>query len=393
MKRSLLLLLVMSTCACTSHTAAAQTSDKPSPRWSNLTSNWRFLQFDAPGAEQPTFDDSAWQTVSVPHDWSIAQPFDKDNKSGGAGAFLPGGVAFYRLHVHLPKADAGQRIFIDFDGVMAHSKVWLNGKLLGERPNGYVSFGYELTDAAHFGEDNILAVRTDTSQQPASRWYEGAGIYRPVYLIVEDPIHVAHWGTYITTPEVSASRAKIHLQVTVANQSPQSASTRVLVQLIEPGGRKIAAQAASTAQTLASRTEGIFNIDTVIPSPDRWDINHPAIYGAIVTVEANGQPSDVAVESFGIREFHFDPATGFWLNGKNYQALRRLPPQRCRSLRHRRSHRSLSRSPQSPASPRRQRHPHRAQPALTRVPRSRRQLGPPRHGRNVRHVVGGQKQV
>ena len=196
-----------------------------------LASDWRFTRGDVAGADSPGLDDSGWQRVSVPHDWAIAGPFDKDNNSGGAGAFLPGGVSFYRRHIALPAGDEGKRIFVEFDGVMAHSKVWWNGHLLGERPNGYVSFGYDVTEGARFGADNVLMVRTDTSQQPASRWYEGAGIYRKVRLVVEEPVHVARWGTFVTTGEVSAASAKVRVQVAVMNQSEKDTAVRVEVQI------------------------------------------------------------------------------------------------------------------------------------------------------------------
>jgi beta-galactosidase len=317
MKRLLMTLTLMVVAVC--GVAAAQGAEKASAHVTELATGWRFVQADVRGAELAGFDDSAWQSVSVPHDWSIAGPFDKENKSGGAGAFLPGGVSFYRLHIALPKTDAGKKIFVEFDGVMAHSKVWMNGKLLGERPNGYVSFGYEVTGAARFGADNVLVVRTDTSQQPASRWYEGAGIYRKVRLVVEEPVHVARWGAYVTTPEVSAASAKVHVQVKVENESATAAATLVTVRLVAPGGGKVVGHAESSVQTLAAGADGMFDVEAVVATPDRWDVGHPESYRAIVSVEHDGGVSDVDMVGFGIREFHFDAATGFWLNGKNFK--------------------------------------------------------------------------
>jgi len=152
-------------------------------------SDWHFLNADSPGAEQPQFDDVAWTKLNVPHDWSIAGPFSETNLTGGAGGFLPSGVGWYRKHFSLPQADNGQCVFIEFDGVMANSDVWINGFHLDHRPNGYVSFSYELTGHLNFGGDNVLVVRADTSQQPASRWYTGAGIYRHVRLVETTPVH------------------------------------------------------------------------------------------------------------------------------------------------------------------------------------------------------------
>ena len=154
-----------------------------------LDRGWRFALGDHPGAERHEFDDSQWQTLDVPHDWSIAGPFDKDNPASGEGGFLPTGVCFYRKQFSLPEKMRTNRVFVEFDGVMANSDVWLNGQLLGHRPNGYVSFRYDLTDHVRFGEDesNVLVVRADTSAQVASRWYTGSGIYRHVRLLSVDP--------------------------------------------------------------------------------------------------------------------------------------------------------------------------------------------------------------
>src|ERR1017187_4021876 len=154
--------------------------------------NWRFLKADAPGAEQSAFDDSKWKSVNVPHDWSIEGPFAETNKTGGAGAFLPGGVAWYRKHFSLTSEDLGRRVFVEFDGVMQNSDVWINGFHLGHRPNGYVSFRYELASSVlNFGRGtaNVLAVCADTSAQPASRWYAGGGIYRHVRIFFLGVIH------------------------------------------------------------------------------------------------------------------------------------------------------------------------------------------------------------
>src|SRR5581483_5543944 len=155
----------------------------------SFDSDWRFEKGDASGAEAVEFNDSGWRTVNVPHDWSIEGPFDQKNPTGGAGGFLPAGVGWYRKHFALPASAARQRVFVEFDGVMANSDVWINGFHLGKRPYGYVSFRYELTGHLQSGPtpSNILAVRADNSGQPASRWYTGAGIYRHVRLIVTDP--------------------------------------------------------------------------------------------------------------------------------------------------------------------------------------------------------------
>src|SRR5580692_6078974 len=148
--------------------------------------DWRFLKSDAAGAEKPEFADADWRVLNLPHDWSIEGPFDRQNPTGGAGAFLPAGIGWYRKHFTLSADQARRRVFVEFDGVMANSDVWINGFHLGLRPYGYVGFRYELTGHVSSGKDaNLLAVRADNSQQPASRWYAGAGIYRHVRLVLE----------------------------------------------------------------------------------------------------------------------------------------------------------------------------------------------------------------
>ena len=165
-----------------------------------FTDGWRFTQSDPAEAKSPTFDDTQWQTVTLPHDWSIAGPVREDAPSKGAGGFFPTGIAWYRKTLTLPKLDPTKRTYIAFDGIMANSDVYCNGELLGHRPYGYVSFNYDLTPHLHAGK-NIIAVRVDDSQQPACRWYPGAGINRQVRLITTSQIHIAPWGTFVTTPK------------------------------------------------------------------------------------------------------------------------------------------------------------------------------------------------
>src|SRR5216117_3912775 len=171
---------------------------------------WRFHLGDVPGAKVATFDDASWRLLDVPHDWSIEGPFSADNPAGVAGGALPGGVGWYRKTFVVPARDTGQMVFVEFDGVYRNSEVWINGQYLGKRPYGYSSFRYELTPNVRFGAGrNVIAVRVDNSQQPNSRWYSGSGIYRHVRLVTSDPMHVAQWGTYITTPVVSVDSSHV----------------------------------------------------------------------------------------------------------------------------------------------------------------------------------------
>src|ERR1017187_6110370 len=304
--------------------AAAQPQQKPRVI-QQFTTGWKFLQADAPGAEKPAFDDSAWKSVTLPHDWSIAGPPKEDAPSRGAGAFMPTGVGWYRKTFTVPDADAtptaARRTFIVFDGVMANSDVYLNGALLGHRPYGYVSFEYELTPHLQPGT-NVIAVRVDDSQQPASRWYPGAGINRQVRLITTGDAHIVPWGTFVTTPEISAAGATIHITTTVTNESAAPVNLSLRVRITGPNGAPVlAGKEISSLQSLQvfPRATADLDAETVLPKPDRWDLDHPVLYTVHATLLRDGKAVDDEDVPFGIREFHFDANKGFFLNGVHHK--------------------------------------------------------------------------
>jgi beta-galactosidase len=280
-------------------------------------SDWRFFLGDATGAQAPEFNDLAWRKLDVPHDWSIEGTIDKDNPTGKSGGFFPAGIGWYRKHFTLPAADAGRRVFIEFDGVMANSDVWVNGFKLGHRPNGYVGFRYELTGHVRIGSgDNVLAVRCDDSAQPASRWYSGAGIYRHVRLIACDSVHLDQYFPYITTPEINDQRATVRVVSRVVNQSDGSRQVSVSTTIFGPDGKMVATSSSAQAALAPGKSVDVAQ-HLFVPNPQRWSPDEPNLYRAVTEVTEDGKTVDDAATSFGIREFHFDPATGFWLNGKN----------------------------------------------------------------------------
>jgi beta-galactosidase len=284
----------------------------------SFDSDWQFSLGDSPEADKAAFDDSKWRTLDVPHDWSIEGPFDQKNTTGGAGGFLPAGIGWYRKHFTLPAGSGERRVFIDFDGVMANSDVWINGFHLGKRPNGYASFRYELTGHINFGTaTNVLAVRADNSQQPASRWYTGAGIYRHVRLVVTGPVHFDHWATFITTPQVSNEQATVHVRTTVVSQSPAAREISLLITVAGAGGRYTA---TTKPMTIAAGGTLDFDQDLKVTHPARWDLDKPVLYHAVVNViQGKSQVLDEEAVDFGIRDFRFDADTGFWLNGRNFK--------------------------------------------------------------------------
>src|SRR5665213_1053140 len=282
--------------------------------------NWRFLKGGAPGAESPGFDDSKWKPVSVPHDWSIEGPFSETNKTGGAGAFLPSGVAWYRKSFSLPLSDLRRRVFVEFDGVMRNSDVWINGFHLGHRPNGYVSFRYELTGTLlNFGNGtaNVLAVCADTSAQPASRWHAGAGIYRHVRLMVTDPVHIAEDGVFVSTPKVSAAEATVQIETSVTNESAAAREITIQTSLVAPDGKTVGA--IESSQTVENGAAAKVEQQIIFPNPQLWNLDDPKLYRAVSEVRAGGKILDEQTTAVGIRDAHFEADTGFWLNGKNFK--------------------------------------------------------------------------
>lgn len=306
--------------ACITLTALPSFAAEPMGRVrQSLDHNWRFTLGDPTNAQAPGFADTQWHTLNVPHDWSIEGAFDEKNPTGGAGAFLPAGIGWYRKSFTLPAADKMRRVAIEFEGVMANSDVWINGFPLGRRPSGYVGFRYDLTGHLRFGggAPNVLAVRVDNANQPASRWYAGAGIYRRVFLTTTNPVHFPAESTVVTTPKVTAAQATVHLHSTVTNQSA-AAQTKLTVQftLISPQGRVV--QTTETQpQHIAAGKSGAFDADMTVAQPERWGIDTPRLYRVRAVVRVAGAALDSEEIPFGIREARFEAATGFWLNGQN----------------------------------------------------------------------------
>lgn len=284
----------------------------------SFNEGWRFHQGDQPAARMERFKDDAWRRVTVPHDWSIEGEFHEANLSGRGGAYLPTGVGWYRKTFTLPASASNRCVRVEFDGVMANSSMWINGQSLGGRPSGYVSFQYDLTPHLVFGGTNVLAVRVDTSRQPASRWYAGSGIHRPVRLIVTDPVHIEPWGTFVTTPAVSEREATVRVQTSVTNQSTTDREIAVETTLQDPSGKTVGVVRASK-QMIAAGASAVIEAETAVKQPERWSIETPQLYRAVSRVMEQGTVLDDDTVNFGVREFRFEADTGFWLNGKNFK--------------------------------------------------------------------------
>ncbi len=296
--------------------STANAQPKPGRDITNFDKAWRFIKQDAPGADQPTFDDSQWQVLDVPHDWSIEGPYDQANPTGSGGGYLPAGIGWYRKSFTMPAADAKRKVSIEFDGVMCNSEVWINGFYLGKRPYGYVSFAYDMTGHLNFGgKPNIIAVKVDDSNQPSSRYYTGAGIYRHVRLVSTGAVHFEHWGVYIKPLQVSAQKSTIHIEAKVANQSAAAGTYTLQTSINDPSGKTV--KTFDSKQAIAAGQTANYTQDIPVTNPQLWGTQNPAMYTAVTKVVSGTAVTDEVKTPVGIRDAHFEAATGFWLNGKN----------------------------------------------------------------------------
>lgn len=275
---------------------------------------WRFIKNDITDAEKVGFDDSDWCQTDIPHDWSIEGPFSEENPSGPRGGYLPAGIGWYRKKFKIPTENEGKRVFIKFDGVYMNSDVWLNGHKLGNRPYGYISFSYDLTPYLNYGDqENVLTVRVDNSAQPGSRWYSGSGIYRHVWLIITEQLHVAENGTYITTPAISESEATINIKTKIRNHYSEPVDCQLETLIVNAENEEI--KRVSSDYQIKAIDVHQFEQKVKIDNPQLWSPDKPHLYRAITTVSKKGKIVDTYQTVFGIRDIEFDANKGFILNG------------------------------------------------------------------------------
>lgn len=277
----------------------------------DFNKGWKFSLGDQPTWSTADFNDKTWRTLDLPHDWSIEGKFDKDHPATVGGGALPGGTGWYRKQFQVPASAKGKYIAIDFDGVYRNSEVWINGHYLGKRPNGYIAFRYELSKYLRYGGLNTIAVKVDNAKQPNSRWYSGSGIYRDVKLLTLNPVHVAQWGSYVTTPEVTDHMAKVQVALRVNAASKRQAA--VIKTTVLDANKKVIT--TSTQQVQLGSGQSI-NTTLVIKNPTRWSVENPYLYTVQSQVLVKGRELDRYHTPLGIRTFSFDQNRGFTLNGK-----------------------------------------------------------------------------
>jgi hypothetical protein len=272
--------------------------------------NWTFQKGDVTEASKPTYDDNRWRRVQLPHDWSVEGPLSPDLAS--ATGYLPGGVAWYRKAFDLTPELKGKRVYIYFEGVYNYGEVFINGHSLGIRPNGYISYLHDLT--AHLTEGrNVIAVRVDHSKYADSRWYTGSGIYRDVYLVAANPVHIAQWGVFFTTPEITPKRAKAVVETTLKNTTTSDVTLRLEQNLVDPNGHIISKVHASV-KVPAGQT-ATFPQLMHAEQPLLWSLEKPHLYTLETRVLQNGSVIDKTNTKVGFRQLTFDPNKGFALNG------------------------------------------------------------------------------
>lgn len=280
----------------------------------NLDASWRFHLGEITNASSKSFDDSTWRQLNLPHDWSAESDFSPTNASGTG--FLPGGIGWYRKHFKLSESDQGKVFTIRFDGVSRDSDVWINGIHLGHRPNGYVTFSYDITSYLQFGEtENVFTVRAERENVADSRWYPGTGIYRHVWLIRQPPVHVEAWGVQITTPRITAETADVVVNTTITNGAAKKIAIDVVSRVLDANDASVGE--VSTAIELNPGEVRTISDWQKISQPGRWTLEKPALYRLVTQLKWGEEILDSVTNHFGIRTITFTADKGFFLNGSN----------------------------------------------------------------------------
>ena len=301
----------------------------------NFNTGWKFFLGDDSVARYAAYDDAKWRSLTLPHDWSIEGKFSETNPATTQGGALPGGIGWYRKTFVLPATAKDKIIMIEFDGIYRNSEVWINGHYLGRRPNGYISFHYDLTPYLHPSPGkNVIAVKVDNSQQPNSRWYTGSGIYRNVRLVTTGQIAVDTWGSFVRSSVISGDKG----DGTCARTLKPGEELALIMLRTNIRGRISSRQRISVVSTIYNE-KGIkisntspysFDIDSFgttvvsdlqINKPALWSADKPVLYKIVTQLFKDGKLIDRYETSFGIREFHFDAEKGFFLNGKPLKIL------------------------------------------------------------------------
>ncbi len=279
-----------------------------------LDDDWKFWLGDPPAAHQPGLETSAWQSIRLPHDWSIDLPRNAQAASRGSGGFFATGTAWYRRDFTAPAAWRGKRVEVEFEGVSPNAAVWLNGQLLGQHAYGYTPFRSELSKHLRYGQSNTLAVRVNNSLQPNSRWYTGSGIYRHVWLDISEPVCVDAERVFVTTRDTALEKATVTVAVPVVNSTSDNGHLRLEIDLRNPQGKTVARQAMECG--LPPQTSQTVMGELSIKQPQRWSPQTPRLYRCLIRLLRDGQEADQAAIPFGVRTVRATSRDGLLLNGQ-----------------------------------------------------------------------------
>ena len=307
--------------SCTPERSGELYGDFPGPRAEILFDfGWKFHLGDIDGAEVMDFDDASWRLIDLPHDYSVedipgtGSPFDPSHPDGIDAGYLRNGTGWYRKSFMVPVKLKSKEIGILFDGVYMNADIWLNGKHLGNHPYGYTAFGYDISDLLRFGEENVIAIEVKNEGEN-SRWYSGSGIYRHVWVVIAGQVHIARWGTGITTPEVSEDAAKVVVSNTIENKSGEAEELNITTTIMDPEGKEVAGSTVIETADAGNNLEVVLEFN--ITDPGLWSPESPTLYTAITEIESPGSGLTDRVENtFGIRSIEYT-TDGFFLNGKN----------------------------------------------------------------------------
>ncbi|WP_346856036.1 DUF4982 domain-containing protein [uncultured Draconibacterium sp.] len=314
MKHYLILLLLVFFCT------GSFAQEKPLRNLTTLENNWKFINQEVAGAENPQTNTSNWETVSVPHDWAIKGPFDKEidkqmvkvtqdmeteakERTGRTGALPHIGIGWYRNTFTLPEFEAGKKALLIFDGAMSDAQVYVNGTKVGNHPYGYSYFYFDISDYLQAGE-NLLAVRLENPPS-SSRWYPGAGIYRKVQILVKDEVNFQQWGTFITTPFVSDQVAQINIKSEVNGDD-----LKVVTEIKDAEGKIVA------SKTSSDQFGNLMELNIAVPNPNIWSIENPYLYTGHSKLYKNNELKDELLTRFGIRSVVYERGKGLVLNGE-----------------------------------------------------------------------------
>jgi beta-galactosidase/beta-glucuronidase len=293
----------------------AATTTEAKPQFGNaelFNKNWKFQLADVKEAATLTYDDSKWSTLNLPHDWSVEGTLSPDRAS--CTGFLPGGIGWYRKSFVVSEEHKGEKVFIYFEGVYNRSEVFINGTSVGKRPNGYISFMYDLTPYIQFGKENIISVKVDHSKERDSRWYSGSGIYRDAYLVFAPKTHIDLWGVYFKANTITDKKAEVSVETTINNEEQKAVTVQVVNEILDATGKVVAT--STKKQTLEAGKKTVVNQLISVANPKRWSLEQPNLYTVRTTIKQDGKVTEQNEQKLGLRTLTFDPNKGFALNNQ-----------------------------------------------------------------------------